>query len=225
MPGDLEIVLRLILASVLGGLIGLEREVHGREAGVRTTLLVSLGSALFMIVSESFFFAYEKKVIGGTFHVDPTRIAAQVVTGVGFLGAGVIIRMKESIRGVTTAASIWVVCAVGLAIGSGYYLIGIVTSAITVLSLMGVKTFERKLRKDWYKEIVIVSEDREGQLNRIQDVIEKHKVKIIGSGLRKDLQKKEVVTNFKLRVRAIKPDQSLLKDVFDIDGIKRVDFR
>ncbi len=225
MPGDLEIVLRLILASVLGGLIGLEREVHGREAGVRTTLLVSLGSALFMIVSESFFFAYEQKVVGGTFHVDPTRIAAQVVTGVGFLGAGVIIRMKESIRGVTTAASIWVVCAVGLAIGSGYYLIGIVTSAITIFSLMGVKTFERNLRKDWYKEIVIVSEDTEGQLNRIQDVIERHKAKIIGSGLRKDLQKKEVVANFKLRVRAIKPDQSLLKEVFDINGIKRVDFR
>ncbi len=134
MVGDLEILLRLVLASILGGVIGLEREVHGREAGVRTTLLVSLGSALFMIISESFFFTYEGKVVGGVFHVDPTRIAAQVVTGVGFLGAGVIIRMKESIRGVTTAASIWVVCAVGLAIGSGHYLFGVVTSAIMILS-------------------------------------------------------------------------------------------
>jgi putative Mg2+ transporter-C (MgtC) family protein len=224
-PGDLEIILRLVLASILGGVIGLEREVHGREAGVRTTLLVSLGSALFMIISESFFFKYEGQVAGGVFHVDPARIAAQVVTGVGFLGAGVIIRMKESIRGVTTAASIWVVCAVGLAIGSGYYLLGVVTSAIAILSLTGLKKFEKKLSKDWYKEIVIVSEDMEGQLDRIQNVIDRYRIKVIGSGLRKDLQKKEMVVSLRLRLRAIKPDESLLQEVFEIEGIKRVDFR
>ena len=133
--------------------------------------------------------------------------------------------MKESIRGVTTAASIWVVCAVGLAIGSGYYLLGAATSGIAILSLMGLKKFEKKLSKDWYKEIVIVSEDMEGQLDRIQNVIDRYKIKVIGSGLRKDLQKKEMVVNFRLRVRAIKPEQSLLKEVFEIEGIKRVDFR
>jgi uncharacterized membrane protein YhiD involved in acid resistance len=118
-----------------------------------------------------------------------------------------------------------VVCAVGLAIGSGYYLLGTVTSAIAILSLMGLKKFEKKLSKDWYKEIMIVSEDMEGQLDRIQNVIDRYKIKVIGSGLRKDLQKKEMVVNFRLRVRAIKPDQSLLKEVFEIEGIKRVDFR
>jgi putative Mg2+ transporter-C (MgtC) family protein len=225
MPGDLEIILRLILASILGGVIGLEREVHGREAGVRTTLLVCLGSALFMVISESFFFKYESKVPGGPFYVDPVRLAAQVVTGVGFLGAGVIIRMKESIRGVTTAASIWVVCAVGLAVGSGYYFFGVTTSVIAILSLIGLKALEKRLRKDWYKEIVIVSEDKEGQLNRIQEVIDRYEVKVIGSGLRKDFQKKEMTANFRLRVHAIKPDQDLLKEVFELEGIKRVDIR
>ena len=178
-----------------------------------------------MVISESFFFTYESKVAGGVFHVDPTRIAAQVVTGVGFLGAGVIIRMKESIRGVTTAASIWVVCAIGLAIGSGYYLFGGVASAIAILSLMGLKLFEKRLSRDWYKEIVIVSEDREGQLNRIEDVIHRHNVRVIGFGLRKDLQKKEMIASFRLRLHAIKPDRDLMKEVFDIEGIKRVDFR
>jgi putative Mg2+ transporter-C (MgtC) family protein len=225
MPDDLGIILRLVVASFLGGAIGLEREVHGREAGVRTTLLVSLGSALFMIISESFFFKYEGRVPGGVFHVDPARVAAQVVTGIGFLGAGVIIRMKESIRGVTTAASIWVVCAIGLAIGAGYYLLGVVTSALTILSLMGLKFFERKLSRDWYKEMVIVSEDAEGQLNRIQDVIGRYKIKIISLGLRKDVQKKEMIMNFRLRLRGIKPDQEILKEVFEIEGIRRVDFR
>ncbi len=225
MPSDVEIILRLVLASFLGGVIGLEREIHGREAGVRTTLLVCLGSALFMVISESFFFKYESRLLGGPFHVDPVRLAAQVVTGVGFLGAGVIIRMKESIRGVTTAASIWVVCAVGLAVGSGYYFFGVITSAIAVLSLIGLKVFEKRLRKDWYKEIIIVSEDREGQLNRVQDVIDRYQVKVIGFGLRKDRQKKEMTATFRLRLHTVKPDRDLLKEVFEIEGIKRADLR
>ncbi len=225
MPSDLEITFRLVLASVLGGVIGLEREIHGREAGVRTTLLVCLGSALFMVISESFFYKYQGKILGGPFYVDPVRLAAQVVTGVGFLGAGVIIRMKESIRGVTTAASIWVVCAVGLAVGSGYYFFGVATSVVAVLSLIGLKVFEKRLRKDWYKEMIVVSEDREGQLNRVQDVIDRNKIKVIGFGLRRDLEKKEMTATFRLRLHAIKPDRDLLKEVFEIEGIKRADLR
>ena len=153
MPNDLEIILRLVLASFLGGLVGLEREVHGRAAGVRTYLLVSLGSALIMIVSEYLVFKYQGKFPGDFLRVDPGRIAAQAITGIGFLGAGVILRYKNSIRGLTTAACMWVVCAVGLAIGSGYYLFGSVVSGIAILSLLGLKRFKKTLSKDWYKEI------------------------------------------------------------------------
>jgi putative Mg2+ transporter-C (MgtC) family protein len=225
MPHDVEIIIRLLLASILGGFVGLEREVHGREAGVRTYLLVSLGSALIMVISEYLYFKYGGRLPGDIFKVDPGRIAAQAVTGIGFLGAGVIIRYKDSMRGLTTAACMWVVCAIGLAIGSGYYLFGSLTTAVTILSLLGLKRFERKLNKDWYREMVIVSKDLEGQFDRIQKIIDKYNFKVINYGLRKDLEKKKMMVNFRLRLHTVHPSRDLLQEVFDMEGVKRVDLR
>ncbi len=225
MPFDVEIVFRLVLASFLGGLVGLEREVHGREAGIRTYLLVSLGSALIMIVSEYLAFEYQGKFAGDLFRVDPGRIAAQAITGIGFLGAGVIIRYKNSIRGLTTAASMWVVCAVGLAIGAGYYLFGSVVSGIAILSLVGLKRIEKKLSKDWYEEMIIVSEDAEGQIDRIQELVDKYNIKVTKLNIRKDFEKKEITLGFRLRLRAVQPDRNILKEVFGVPGIKRVDLQ
>jgi putative Mg2+ transporter-C (MgtC) family protein len=121
-----EALLRLALAGVLGGLIGLERELREREAGLRTHLLVSVGAALFTIVGAYGF---------GSARVDPTRIAAQIVTGIGFLGAGAIIRQGFSVRGLTTAATLWVVAAVGLASGAGYYSGAVITTALVLVAL------------------------------------------------------------------------------------------
>lgn len=225
MVSDLEIVLRLLLSAVLGGFVGLEREIHGREAGVRTYFLVSLGSALIMIVSEFLIFKYQGRFPGEILRVDPGRIAAQAITGIGFLGAGVIIRYKNSIRGLTTAACMWVVCAVGLAIGSGYYLFGSVVSGITILSLMGLKGFEKKLSKDWYKEMTVVSEDVHGQLDRIQEIIDRYPITVTNFSLKKDFEKKEIAIDFRLRLRTVKPDQGILKEIFDIPHVKRVELR
>jgi putative Mg2+ transporter-C (MgtC) family protein len=225
MPFDLEIIFRLFLASFLGALVGLEREVHGREAGIRTYLLVSLGSALIMIVSEYLAFEYQGKFSSDLFRVDPGRIAAQAITGIGFLGAGVIIRYKNSIRGLTTAASMWVVCAIGLAIGAGYYLFGSVVSGIAILSLVGLKGIEKKLSKDWYEEMIIVSEDTEGQIDRIQEVMDKYNIKVTKLNIKKDFQKKEITLGFRLRLRAVQPDRNILKGVFGVPGIKRVDLQ
>jgi putative Mg2+ transporter-C (MgtC) family protein len=121
-----EALLRLALAGVLGGLIGLERELREREAGLRTHLLVSVGAALFTIAGAYGF---------DSARVDPTRIAAQIVTGIGFLGAGAIIRQGFSVRGLTTAATLWVVAAVGLASGAGYYSGAVITTAVVLVAL------------------------------------------------------------------------------------------
>ena len=112
-PQDTEMLVRLGLSALAGGLIGLEREFHGKVAGFRTHALVCLGSALIMIVSMDIFAAYR-----GIASVDPSRIAAQVVSGIGFLGAGAIIRFPNGVTGLTTAASLWVVSAIGLACGA-----------------------------------------------------------------------------------------------------------
>jgi putative Mg2+ transporter-C (MgtC) family protein len=129
-----EALLRLSLAAVLGGIIGFERELREREAGLRTHLLVSLGSALFTIVSAYGFNAF--LISGGNVvRADPTRIAAQIVTGIGFLGAGAIIRQGFSVRGLTTAATLWVVAALGMACGAGYYSAAALSTGLVLLAL------------------------------------------------------------------------------------------
>ena len=225
MVSELEIVLRFVLASVLGGVIGLEREVHGREAGGRTYLLVSLGSALIMVISEFLVVKYHGGPLAGILRGDPGRIAAQAVTGIGFLGAGVILRYRDSIRGLTTAACMWVVCAIGLAIGSGYYLFGLTGSGITLFSLLGLKGLGKRLKKDWYLEMVVISEDIDGQIDRIQKIIDKYDSNVTRLAVKRSLRDKEITLNFHLRSRAIQPDRNTYSEVFDLSGIKQVELK
>ena len=129
-----DAVLRLSIAGALGGAVGFERELRDREAGIRTHLLVSMGSALFTIVTAYGF--HEFLVGGGTIvRADPTRIAAQIVTGIGFLGAGAIIRDGLSVRGLTTAATLWLVAGVGMACGAGYYWPAVAATVLTIVAL------------------------------------------------------------------------------------------
>jgi putative Mg2+ transporter-C (MgtC) family protein len=129
-----EVVVRLVLAALLGGAIGLEREIREREAGLRTHLLVSIGAALFTLVSAYAWTDFRFSTPEGLVF-DPTRIAAQIVTGIGFLGAGAIIRQGLSVRGLTTAATLWAVAAIGMASGAGYYWAAVVTTALVLVTL------------------------------------------------------------------------------------------
>ena len=122
---DWNLILRLFLAGLMGGLIGFEREIRAKEAGIRTHFIVALGSALFMIISQYAF--------SGRF--DAARVAAQVVSGIGFIGAGVIIFQKNVVRGVTTASGLWVAAAIGLACGAGMYPVAVAAAVMTVLCL------------------------------------------------------------------------------------------
>ena len=137
---DLETAVRLLMAAFLGGLIGFERESHGKDAGVRTYALVCLGSALMMIVSIQIYEVYK-----GTSGVDPSRIAAQVVSGIGFLGAGAIIREHQGagVKGLTTAAGIWAASGIGLACGMGLYHPAIITTIFTLLILVLFSKLDR----------------------------------------------------------------------------------
>jgi putative Mg2+ transporter-C (MgtC) family protein len=132
--GLAEVLLRLVLAAALGGAVGLERELREREAGLRTHLLVSVGAAVFTLVSAYGFADFRYGVRTGI-QLDPTRIAAQIVTGIGFLGAGAIIRQGLSVRGLTTAATLWVVAAIGMASGAGYYSVAVIGTGLVLFSL------------------------------------------------------------------------------------------
>ena len=131
--GWAEVLLRLFVAAALGGAIGLERELRERQAGLRTHLVVSVGSALFTLVSAYGFIDFGIRV-------DPTRIAAQIVTGIGFLGAGAIIRQGLSVRGLTTAATLWLVAAIGMAAGAGYWEGALVATFGAIITLGPLRT-------------------------------------------------------------------------------------
>jgi putative Mg2+ transporter-C (MgtC) family protein len=129
-----QVLLRLVVAGALGAAIGLERELREQDAGLRTHLLVSVGSALFTIVSAYGFHSFLTSG-GAIVRTDPTRIAAQIVTGIGFLGAGAIIRQGLNVRGLTTAATLWLVAGVGMASGAGFYSAAVLGTAVALLTL------------------------------------------------------------------------------------------
>jgi len=139
-----HVLLRLFLAAAFGGAIGMERELRERQAGLRTHLVVSVGSALFTLVSAYGFRDF--LVNGGSLvRTDPTRIAAQIVSGIGFLGAGAIIRNGLTVRGLTTAASLWLVAAIGMACGASLYSGAVIAAALTLFALWPLRIFGKNL--------------------------------------------------------------------------------
>jgi putative Mg2+ transporter-C (MgtC) family protein len=151
-----ESLLRLGLAVVLGGLIGLEREFHGRPAGLRTHIMVCLGATLLMLVALA---------------VDPGRVAAGVVTGIGFLGAGAILHLKNTNRGLTTAACIWFVAALGVCIGLGSYWIAAVGTLLALIVLALRLRVEDWVHPDLYREVVVVGDREELDIGRVQTLL------------------------------------------------------
>jgi len=143
MPTDLQMIMRLLLTLILSGLIGFERQAHRRDAGLRTHILVALGSCLIMLTSLYVFDIYKDKV-----SLDPSRIAAGVITGIGFLGAGTIIRSPEGVRGLTTAACLWVVSGIGLAVGCGFIKIAIYTTVLVLIVLHFLRYLEGTVFKE-----------------------------------------------------------------------------
>jgi len=143
MPTDFEMFQRLLLTLVLSGLIGLERQVHRRAAGLRTHILVALGSCLIMLTSMYVFDIYKEQA-----GLDPARIAAGVITGIGFLGAGTIFREPDGVRGLTTAASLWVVAGIGLAVGVGFNRVAIYTTVLVLVVLHFLRYLEAPLAKE-----------------------------------------------------------------------------
>jgi putative Mg2+ transporter-C (MgtC) family protein len=158
-----DLILRLLVAGLLGGAIGLERSFRAKEAGVRTHFLVALGSALFMLISQ---FGFE-----GAERFDAARVAAQVVSGIGFLGAGIIIFQKNTVRGLTTAAGLWVAAAIGLGCGAGMY---IVSGAACILALICLEVMHYILLRSGSRTLeVVFSSDSEEKVLDILRVCKK----------------------------------------------------
>ena len=165
-----QIILRLLIATILGAAVGLERERLEWAAGLRTHALVCVGAALFMIVSA---FGFADALGSSDVILDPSRVAAQVVSGIGFIGAGTIIFRREIVRGLTTAASIWAVAAIGLAVGGGMYLAAIVATVLALVILAAVKPIEwRIFRHRRARQVSLTADVQEISLSEIKTEIE-----------------------------------------------------
>ena len=152
-----QICLR-ILASFLAALvIGAERESHGRPAGLRTTILACVAAAVAMILSEVLFAQSAAATAGGSWRPDPARLGAGILTGIGFLGAGTILRHENVIRGVTTAATLWFVTVLGLAFGSGEFSLGFIGFGLALVTLFVLPRFEQHIRTDWYATLTVTT--------------------------------------------------------------------
>ena len=183
---DLDMVGRLALGAFLGGLIGLERETHSQPAGLRTHMIVSLGACLMMLVS----LRMADLAPGRT---DPGRIAAQVVTGIGFLGAGAILRFGMSVKGLTTAASLWTAAGIGLAAGCGYWQAAVVATGFTLIALFVFDKVEKAFLKGRsYRRFVIHAKDTPGIVGRVEAVMEGAGVGIREVDIQRDLVEKKL---------------------------------
>ncbi len=209
---EMEFLWRLLAAIVMGAAIGLEREYHAKEAGIRTHLLVALGSCLFMILSAYGFDAFLAKEHTS---FDPSRIASQVVTGIGFIGAGTIILQKQVVRGLTTAAGLWVTAAIGLACGIGMYVIALVTTVLVLVSL-GVINIYLPYFAQKERTITFLVEN----YNVLTDVLEslrKEKITILNYEMHQEAEENdgEMLVSIEIRMRKydnIKGISSILRN-------------
>lgn len=195
---EMEFLWRLLAATVMGAAIGIEREYHAKEAGIRTHLLVALGSCLFMILSAYGFDAFLAK---DHTSFDPSRIASQVVTGIGFIGAGTIILQKQVVRGLTTAAGLWVTAAIGLACGIGMYVIAIVTTVLVLVSL-GVINIYLPYFAQKERTITFLIEDYK-VLTDVLESLRKEKITILNYEMHKDADENngKMLVSIEIRMR------------------------
>jgi putative Mg2+ transporter-C (MgtC) family protein len=194
-------LIRLAASFLLGGAIGLERDMHGRAAGLRTNMLVSLGSALFMLVSEAVALAYATHAGagGGGLQVDPSRIAAQIITGIGFLGAGAIIKEGINVRGLTTAACLWMSAGIGMACGAGLFELAIVVTLIGLFTLIVVNRLEKLYPRDSYRTLEIAVPN-EINLSAVIDTVKRTHLKILHLDYERDYAKNQMIVLFSIRL-------------------------
>lgn len=203
-----ETILRLLLGAVIGGVIGFERELHGRAAGFRTQLIVCVAAVLIMIVSENYHFHLQ--YIDPNLRVDPARIAAGALVGIGFLGAGVIIKSGFAIRGLTTAASLWIVSVIGLAIGGGLYLEAIVTSVITVIALVVLRRVEKNIKVLQFKTITISTSIAENIEDTVRSLLSEYGIHVHSVDYERDQGKRELLYDFNVSMK----NKDVIKELF-----------
>jgi len=224
-PSSFTIIIKLLLAALGGALIGMEREKHGRPAGLRTHLLVALASCLMMIISESFYLKYGQVSGTSILRIDPSRIAAQIVAGIGFIGAGVILKDGLSVRGLTTAACLWLAAAIGMGFGMGVYLPTILSTLIAIISLIFLKRLEPFINKDRYLTFRVEVDEGMDIYSQLEKIFELYNMKITDVSCSLLPRSGESHYKFVLTQHHQRMGRELSKTVAEIKGVKKIEYQ
>lgn len=215
-----HVLLRLTVAALLGGAVGAERELRERQAGLRTHLVVCVGSALFTLVSA---YGFRDFIEAGNVYarIDPTRIAAQIVTGIGFLGAGAIIRQGLSVRGLTTAATLWLVAGIGMAAGAGYYDGAIIATLGALLTLGPLRVFAYRVIRRFRPEVdrLLVEIPAGGSPAPLIETIERHGGRVVSLDVAQEGDRRSVAVEVEMHKSSA---PTIVANVADIDGVLEV---
>ena len=216
MISEVEILLRVILGAALGALVGYQREIHHEPAGLRTHTILVLGSALCMTLSINIAQQFRLTALNG----DPGRIAAQIVSGIGFLCAGAIIREGFTVRGLATATSLWTMAIVGMTVGLGYYL----TAVVVTLLILGASSLlnlieQRYIHPHLTVGVTLKAEDRPGLLDEIKKVLAQKGRRILSLGIRRNLEDRNLAIEADIDTTQADPTGSLLDELSAIPGV------
>ncbi len=222
MISNIEIIARLLLGAIFGGIIGFERHIHGRAAGFRTHLLVCVASVLAMIVSE--YYHYLSVFDPSYVRADPGRIAAGAITGIGFIGAGVIIKMGFNVQGLTTAACVWIVSVIGLSLGSGLYLAGTVAFVITYLALWLLRAVEDRMPALSYKFMTVIT-GGEVDEKSISTAIQKCGATISRMDYEKDIENRKMTYDLTVSYKDANCPGKILDEISSLPSVIKVVIR
>lgn len=218
MISEEELFLRLVLSCILGGIIGYERQSRRKSAGLRTNVLVCLGACLIMILSQAL---YEN--VEGRTNADPARLAAQVVSGIGFLGAGAIMKEGLTVTGLTTAACLWVVAGVGLAVGSGFYSGALMTTALVFVTLGSLSRLDDWVDHEKNIGLNIYTVDKPGQLMDISTCLEDLQLKVRGIKVKADEDEAETNGEHLMYINLEIFNKQGIKSIVIVDAVRQID--
>ncbi len=216
--------IKLLTATVLSGVIGLEREIHGRAAGLRTHILVCLAATIIITSSQSIQNLFVIQGSESVFRIDPWRIAAGILTGIGFLGGGAILKSEDLIRGLTTAACIWFVAAIGIVVGVGMYIPATMGTAIALLVLVGLDPIGHRIPSVSYSKITITSsmEFAEKIDAMCFDLLKKQPIKIQNTLISADVKNGQRTIVLFIRSRKLKDKHPIVKQILGIPHVENV---
>ena len=208
------LLLRLTLATFLGSVVGFERERDSQPAGLRTHMILVLGACLAAIISEE---------MGARFGSDPTRLAAQVISGIGFLGAGAILRFGFNIKGLTTATTLWTMAIVGLAVGFGYYLLAALTTVFMIIILTIMNVIEKKfVRINLIRNIVVDVDYQDGIIRTVRKAISNIAEKVVSFSVRKSVRSSRLRLTIVAQFRRSESVEDLVELLSKIEGLRSI---